>query len=794
MNLKYARNDLRKNKGVNAALLIVLILSAFLMATGAMVAERMFGAVDQLFDQAEPPHFLQMHKGEYDQAALDEFADAHPEITAWLIEDMVGFDSSQLSWQRPATGESGDLSESLIDNLFVVQNDEFDFLLDESGGIPRPDVGEVYVPVSYQQSFGLQTGDDLQVRTETGVQNLTIQGFVRDAQMASSLSSATRFVVSDADFDTLSNAGGGSPEIIVEYLLSDPALASDFQTAYESDDGLPKNGQGVTFEMIRIINVISDGLVAAALVFVSILLIAIALLNVRFVIRGTLADEVREIGAMKAIGLPNATISGLYLSKYSVMTLVACVIGGIGAIFATGALTAKVQVNYAKAPLGVASFVAPIIALAVVFVVVIAICRGVLGSVKRIQVVNALVHGSLLNDAQTARLARRQARRLGRTGLASFKGGDLNRRLALMDLRAEFRQWVLIPVVFALASVLMILPTNLLTTFQSPKFVTYMGAPESDLRVDLQFLGDLDVLRDDVSAAMSEDDRLTDIRVFANRLVETEGDEGWESMRVETGDYSEGTVEFIEGTRPEAGEIALSVLNADKFGLGVGDQMPIRVGETTSQLAVSGIYQDVTSGGYTAKIQGEISGDAVGYVIYADVADGGGASVIADEYGSAFPQASVVAMRAYVDQTLSYVTGAFFSAAAIALIFAVGVAALVTVLYLNLQLARDRHRMGVLSALGFSGAELSAQVRLKTLVSVVAGTALGVIVSATLGEVVVGGALSVAGIGISRLAFIVNPLLVYLGYPLLLIAVGYLGARGVASSLRRGNTSVWLRA
>ena len=101
-------------------------------------------------------------------------------------------------------------SDSLIDNLFVVQNEEFDFLLDGTGAIAQPSAGEVYVPVAYQQSFGLETGDELTIRTDAGNQALTVRGFVRDSQMASSLSSATRFLVSNDDFAALASAGLGS--------------------------------------------------------------------------------------------------------------------------------------------------------------------------------------------------------------------------------------------------------------------------------------------------------------------------------------------------------------------------------------------------------------------------------------------------------------------------------------------------------------------------------------------------------------------------------------------------------
>lgn len=793
MNLKYALNDLRRNPGVNLALLLVLALSSFLMATGAMVMERTVGAVNALFTVAQPPHFLQMHRGDYDPDALERFAAGHPEIDAWLIEEMVGYDSAALTWSRPGTGESGELSESLIDNLFVTQNAEFDFLLDEAGEIVQPAAGQVYVPVAYQQRFALNAGDELHIQTNAGAQTLTIAGFVRDSQMASSLSSATRFVVADADFATL-RADGGIPEIIVEYRLEDASQANAFQTAYERDESLPKNGQAVTGDMIRMINAISDGLVAVALMFASLLLIAIALLNVRFVIRGTLYDEVRQIGAMKAIGLPNRTISGLYLSKYAVMTASAAVVGGVLAIFATQTLTRGIQANYAAAPVTAATVLAPVLALVGVVAIVLGIARGVLRAINRIQVVSALVHGSTLDERRTARRAKRLARSVRRSAFASFRGGNINRRLALIDLRAERGQWVLLPLVFLLAAVLMTLPTNLLTTFQSPKFVTYMGAPEADLRIDLQFTAEAERVHDELSPALAADSRLTGVREYANELAEVAGTEGWESLRVEVGDYSGDGIAYLHGVRPEAGEIALSVLNADEYGVGVGDSLTLRRGGDAVTLTVSGIYQDVTSGGRTAKLQGEPVGAVTGYVYYATVAAGEDATALAAEYGKRFPAAVAVPMREYVQQTLSYVTDAFASAAVITLVFAFGVVALITSLFLGLRLSRERRRAGALSALGFSGAELSWQLRFKAGVAIVLGGVVGVLVAVSLGEFFIGAAISASGLGIASLKFIPNPLLVYVVYPLLLIAVGMLAATAVSARLRRNDTSAWLHA
>ena len=345
---------------------------------------------------------------------------------------------------------------------------------------------------------------------------------------------------------------------------------------------------------------------------------------------------------------------------------------------------------------------------------------------------------------------------------------------------------------FFLTSLLLILPMNLLSTFSSPQFVTYMGAPESNIRADVQFSKEVEATRGKLVSALENDQRLTNIRTYANVLYETQGKEGWETLRVEVGDYSGNTVKFLTGSRPENGQIALSVLNAKKYNVKAGDTMAIRLDGKPSTVTVSGTYQNITSGGHTAKMQGSVTEGAASYVIYANTAGGTDPTAIAAEYDSQYKHASVIPMQEYVKQTLSYVTDAFRSAALLSLFFGLAVAALITGLFLKLRLTRERRRMGVLSALGFSRNELISQVRFKTVLTVAVGTAVGTVFAATLGEGLISGLISLTGIGLTSLSFIPNPLLVYLGYPLLLITVGFLASVPLTAGLRRGESSEWL--
>ncbi|WP_420114895.1 FtsX-like permease family protein [Pseudactinotalea sp.] len=790
---RHLRSDLRRDPGVTIAIAVMITLSACLMASGAMVMERLVGAVDELFEQAQPPHFLQMHKGDYDVAALEAFAEENPAIEAWFIEEMIGFDGGAIAWERGGTGERGDLSDSLVDNLFVTQNTEFDFLLDAEGGAPHPDAGEVYVPVMYAERDGLQAGDVLTVITLQGQHELTVAGTVRDAQMASSMSSATRFVVSPADFEALVAAGGGVPEIIVEYLVTDPALATDLQTAYAADPALPMNGEDVTYALIRTLNVISDGLAAITLMGVALLLVAIALLSLHVVIRGRLQDDVRQIGAMKAIGLPHRDISRLYLASYVVLTAVGCVLGGALAVVTVPFLTRGVQASYAASGFGLRSAAVLLLALGVVVTVVVLSCRRVLRRVATVQVVDALVHGSLLDAKQTARRNQRAARRVRRSDLVSGPGRSVSRRLAVLDLRAEARQWLLIPAVLYLAALVMALPAHMLTTLSSPSVVTSMGMPEADLVIDLQHADDLDERQAEMAAALQRDDRLVDVQLFARTLLEVQGPHGWQTIHVEVGDYSTSTMRYTQGRAPGRGEIALSILNADTYQVTTGDELDLRIDDQVRSVVVSGIYADVTSGGDTAKMTGDPTAAASGYLLVVGTADGVDPVALAAEYGEAFPHAEVLPVAELTAQTMAQMTGALRSAAMLAWAFGLGVATLIVAMFLRLRIARDRPSMGTLSAIGFSAAEILAQLRGKTVAGALVGALLGSASALVLGGPLVNGLLSAAGLGVAGLPLVPNAVTTIAG-PIALVAAALLTAVAVTARLRGDDTSTWLRA
>ncbi|WP_029088781.1 ABC transporter permease [Brevibacterium album] len=797
---RYAWNDLQRNRGTMLALVLLFVLSALLMASGAVVLERLSGAVDRMFELSKPPHFLQMHRGEIDRAALGDFAQRHDQIEDWLVQEMLGFPSAVISWEHADGSERGDLSASMIDHLFVAQNDGFDLLLDEHDTAVDPAPGTVFVPVALARENGLGPGDELAVETASGTRSLEIAGTVRDAQMASSMSSSTRLLLAQEDLDRLRAAGGGASESLIEYRLEEGADTGSFQRDYEADTRLPHDGQAVTGAMIRLITVFSDGLIAIALMFASILLIGIAMLSIRFVIRSTIDDDVREIGALRAIGIPHRTIESLLLARYGAMAALGCAIGGVLSAFAAQPLTQGIRTNFASPPSTWLTFAAPGAAVLLVLATVLIVSGASLRRIRRLSVVDALVHGRADVPRRRRRAARGRAHASSR--LAGATGRLLTLRLALADLLAQRRRWLLLPTVMCLGTLLVTLPAALLATFDNPRFTSYLGAPQSDLRSDVQFAAEDSAAATEAAASLlaslAADPRIDAVRPYATLREEAAGPEGWDTVGIEVGDHTQTDLKFRSGGAPAEDEVALSVLNADRLGVAVGDDLDLRGigaagGDAVVTHRVSGIYQDITSGGYTAKAQGAVPAESHRWTLYAQLSPGADPTVVASELNTEFPSAKTLAMQEYTAQTLGYATHALRTSALISTVFALLAIGLISVLFLRLAFGRDRTDLGVLTALGFSAGELASLIWMKTLIVSALGILAGGALASTVGSTLVSAALALSGTGISRLTLLPNPWISCLALPLLLLAASALGPLAYDRRLRAADRSSWLR-
>ena len=134
-----------------------------------------------------------------------------------------------------------------------------------------------------------------------------------------------------------------------------------------------------------------DMIVVGILLVVSIILIMIAFVVLRFTISFTLSEEFREIGVMKAIGIGNFKIRGLYLVKYMGLSLIGAAIGLV-----LGFPFGKMLMSVSSPSIIIGNqspVLVNILCAVLVIAVILLFCYGCTGRVKKLTPIDAIRNG-----------------------------------------------------------------------------------------------------------------------------------------------------------------------------------------------------------------------------------------------------------------------------------------------------------------------------------------------------------------------------------------------------------------
>ena len=754
MLIKILKKDFSRQKKITIVLFIFVLLSALLVASGSSMIVELANSLNYLFIKSDAPHFVQMHAGEIDQAAIDRWIATNNLVKRQQTAEMININGSNVYIGNSGTTEKS----SVMDISFVKQNRLFDFLLDLENQVIQVSRGEIAVPIYYMQEKDLKIGDRVRVSHQAFDMEFTVVDFVRDVQMNPSVVSSKRFVINEADFETLKK-NIGEREYLIEFQLIELSKLSEFSTAYQSTS-LPKTGPAVDYNLFKTLNALTDGIVAALIILVSLLINIVALLCLGFTILSTIEEDYREIGVMKAIGIQQHDIKKIYLAKYVVMAALASLLGYLGSLFLNRLFTANIMLYIGTAPKSMFQYLVPIIAVGLIFLIVISYCTLILRRFNKITAVEALRSGNMGEMHVNKRFL----------PLNKSNFFNVNLFLGIRDITQRFKMYRLLFFVFFVCTFIIIIPINLLHTIQSPSFITYMGIGRSDIRIDLRQSADVAERFDEMITYIQNDKdvvRFSPLVTSQFKVINNEGVQ--ESISVETGDFTIFPLEYLSGAAPtKTNEIALSYLNCQEFNKTVGDTLQLVVDGREQQMVVSGIYQDVTNGGRTAKATLAFNKESVlWYVVAVDVKGGINAKI--DEYTKAFYPAKVTHLEGYVTQTFGNTMEQLKLITAVAIVIAIFVSILITSLFLKMLIAKDYSQIAIMKSIGASLQDTRIQYVTRALVVLNIGIIVGTIISNTFGQNLVSALMS--QMGASEIEFVIEPLQAYVLSPLALIIV-----------------------
>src|SRR6056297_2495374 len=753
MIFKILKKDLLRKKIITAAVFIFIMLSAMLMASGSNMIINLLNPIDYLFESSSAPHFTQSHTGDFDQNLIDEWSTNNDLIESQQTIEMINISGSNLYLNSEEPEKY-----SFMDNGFVKQRKKFDYLLNLDNEIIKVKEGEIAVPIHYMQAKNLQIGDTIKIKNNEKEISFTITNFVRDVQMNPAIISSKRFVVSDPDYNILKNNFGDS-EYLITFQLKNINDLKEFRNQY-SQSNLPQKGPTIDIQLLRLMNSLSDGLIAAVIILISILLCVISLLCLRFVILLTLEEDYREIGVMKAIGILPSKIKKIYLLKYVILAVSASIMGFLFSLFINNLFTENIMIYIGTAPLSFVELTLPFLASLIIAIIVIAFSFIVLRRFNNISAVEEIRMGSAGGSyANSSKLA-----------LYKNKVFNSNIFLGLRDVVLRFKTYIILFIVFVLATFIIIVPLNFLNTIQSPEFITYMGMGKSDIILDLRNTEQIQERFNDLKTYIENDPEVTKYAAYITSKYDIINQEGLpESMFVETGDFTVFPIDYLEGKAPqEKDEMALSYLSADELDKKVGDNLQLVVNGKQRKMILTGIYQDITNGGKTAKANISPNYEtAAWYNINFNVNTSVDEKVW--EYKDRFQNVKVTGIEEYIDQTVVNTIEQLELLTVTAITIAILISILITSLFLKMLVAKDISQIAIMKSIGISLKDIKNQYITKALIILNLGIIIGTVIANILGEKLLSGLLSI--VGASQIDFIINPIEAYILTPVILMAI-----------------------
>ena len=191
MNRSMIKNDFKRNKTINLTLLLFMMFSAVLAVASVLMVVQTFTSISQLYETAQPPHFLQMHKGEINEEQIDKFMAKNEQVTYSQTIAMIDIFGENLT----VVGEDDayNLADLRLDIGLVKQNRDRDLLLNSNHEKLILNEGEIGIPIILKGMYDMEIGDKI-ILTANGVrEEYIINSFVLDAQMNSTMASSIMY-------------------------------------------------------------------------------------------------------------------------------------------------------------------------------------------------------------------------------------------------------------------------------------------------------------------------------------------------------------------------------------------------------------------------------------------------------------------------------------------------------------------------------------------------------------------------------------------------------------------------
>jgi len=781
MFFRILKKDLKRKKTMNVILLLFIILAAMFLSSSVDNLIAVNGAIDHFIEISKTPDFftIALTDGETDEIA--DFLQESENVSEYevintfnLINEDITITKCQEEPERTRYERTNTLClEAVPENFMKV------FQMDGSSLSLKS--GEIAFSKVEADNNHLQVGDKVSIRVGEVWQEFTIAAVVKDAVFGSTMMGFKRVLVSEEDFAKFADQEG---LVHTQIYNIDYVDREKFQREWGSRNFMVISS--IEGESTIRMCYIMDTLITAILIVVSVCLILLAFLVLRFTIVFTLQEDYKEIGIMKAIGIKDMGIKGLYLVKYLAISVVGAMIG-----FGFGFPFGKVILERAIVNIVVDSaeqhFMINLVCAAAVVLIVLLFCYLSTNKLKKISAMEAIRSGS------------NGERYRAKNHLKLWKRPKMKPcfYMALNDILSSLRRFGILFVTFCLGTMLILLPLSAASTLKGDEIVGSFSLSPSDVYLDT---GKGEIY------TMDMDRMFRDMEEIENKLKEqgieakTGVDMGY-MLPCYTDDPKDSVTYYIlqaegswdrhytllSGKEPELpNEVMITELTAEEMGVGIGDRIHFMTSEKAEEFIITGTYQSMMNmgQGYRVSRSAELDQEyAAGiFCIQIEIKDMESEEAC-EKLKEIFPEYKIMDAEGFLDNMI----GGVIEQLNTLIVFIIGIVlvinSLITVLMMKTIMTKERGDIALLKSIGFTNRSLAAWQTLRILLVLIASIVMGTILSNVSAPYLIGPIF--ATMGGTSIELVTSTFEACVLYPLLLFVVTGVSALICAGGVKK---------
>ena len=764
MYLNILKKDLKRKRAMNIILLLFMILATMFVASSVNNIINVTTALDSYFEMADAPDYAAAAMNKNLVVDIDETVSQASAVDRYATENVLFLSSDNFIYGNEDIVSKG----SNLVHSDICMN----YFLSDGSILETVRPGEFYMSEGEADARGIDVGDQLTIECNGARREFVLADKIKDALFGSKQMTLTRYIISEEDFENFLSAEnteeyyGGT----LVYIYS-----SDMETALPQIKPLVDNSALTMDRATMKFTYVFDMIVVGLLLMVSMILIIIAFVVLRFTISFTLSEEFREIGVMKAIGIGNFKIRGFYLVKYMGLSIIGAAVGLVLS-FPFGKML--MSVSSQNIIVGNQSPVLVNIVCAVLVVAVILLfCYGCTGKVKKLTPIDAIRNG------QTGeRFRKKSLMSLGKSRLpmAPF--------LALNDMVSSPRRYGIITLTFFLCLSLLLILSATVSTMNSGSLAATFGWADCDIYLDSKIIAEcmledghekLEKHIDEMEQTLAEHGIPAKCYQEMMFILPVSFGEDESNICIYQGTGSTMDMyEYTAGTAPQnTDEIAITRIAADKLNATIGDTVTIKTIDGEKEYIISAFFQSMNMQGsgirlhsdaYINYVQAAASVDGT-QITFTDHPDSREIERRMEEIQRIFPDYKNIRTCAEATADMIGIGGALDAVKSLVGVLTIVLAALITVLMERSFIAKEQGEIALMKAVGTRNGKIYAYHTFRFLFVGIMAVMIGEIFAMPLTHLCIDPIFQMMGMELA-VDYVTDPVEMYLIFPIVILA------------------------